>query len=61
MGNAEFSENREFGTGLRAYLESHGVRLDARLAPPSNLDLLELCTVEKQSAPGVMRFHAATA
>ena len=42
MGNEEFTEIREFGTGLRAYLEFHGVRLDARLHVPSNADLFEL-------------------
>ena len=56
------SESREFGTGLRSYLERHGARLDARLDASSNLDLLELCPVPKRSsASGVLTLQAATA
>jgi hypothetical protein len=62
MGNAELNETREFGTGLRDYLALHGVRLDARVDPPSNTDLLELCTVTTQQKParGVLTLLAAT-
>jgi hypothetical protein len=45
MGNAERAETREFGTGLRDYLEHHGVRLAGRALPPSNLDLFGLLDV----------------
>jgi hypothetical protein len=62
MGNADHSETCEFGTGLRAFLERRGVRFDARLDPSSNVDLLELCTVAKESpASGVLTLQAATA
>jgi hypothetical protein len=45
MGNAAATEIREFGTGLRDYLELRGVRLDVRLVWPSNLDLFALSAV----------------
>jgi len=45
MGNAAATEIREFGTGLRDYLELRGVRLDLRLVRPSNLDLFFLSAV----------------
>jgi hypothetical protein len=48
MANAEFTVTREFGTGLRDYLEQHGVRMDARATLPSNLDLFALFTVAAQ-------------
>jgi hypothetical protein len=45
MENVALTEIREFGTGLRDHLELHGVRLDVRLVPPSNLDLFALSAV----------------
>jgi hypothetical protein len=62
MGNAEITETREFGTGLRDHLEFHGVRLDARANLPSNLDLFALFHVVTQPpAPGVLTLQAAPA
>jgi hypothetical protein len=56
------NEIREFGTGLRDYLEMHGVRLDTRAEPPSNLDLFELCAVVTQPpAPAVLTLQAREA
>jgi hypothetical protein len=55
MGNTEITEIREFGTGLRYYLELHGVSLASRTHTPSNVDLFELVAVEaRPSAPSVL-------
>jgi hypothetical protein len=61
MRNAEITEIREFGTGLRDHLELHGVRMDARADPLSNLDLFELCAVVVQSpAQGALTLQPVT-
>jgi hypothetical protein len=61
MGNAEITELREFGTGLRDYLQLHGVSLEFRADPPSNADLLVLCAVTTQRPPsGALTFQTAS-
>lgn len=60
MGNAEITEIREFGTGLRDYLQRHGVSLEVRVNPPSSADLFELSAVTTYlPAPGLLMLQAA--
>ncbi len=48
MGNWDTSQIREFGTGLRDHLELNGVRLDARVGPPSASDLFALFSASEE-------------